>query len=71
MKRLLFATLILLSLNSCTNDDQPNCDCNRVTEVNIGYNDPAWYYVTKNECSGEIKQFVCDPNNHPNVGDCK
>lgn len=70
MKRLLFLALALTML-SCEKDEIKDCNCDRVVEVNVDINDPVWFYTTKNECTGVVKFVNCDPNNHPNVGDCK
>lgn len=70
MKKLLILTLALLTLG-CESDPVQDCNCDRVIQVEADINDPVWFYITKNDCSGKVMEWPCDPNNHPNVGDCK
>ena len=70
MKKLLLIPAFCM-LFACEAEQAPDCNCNRVTQVNIGINDPWWFYNTKNECTGKVVTHECTPDNHPNVGDCK
>jgi hypothetical protein len=83
MKKVLLI-LAITCLFSCSNDEeQQNCNCDRVTEANtfniVGTpQNPAinYYtvYTTKNDCTGEIKQKTYTTTvstSSPKVGQCR
>jgi hypothetical protein len=73
MKRLVLL-LVGLVMMSCETPENPDCGCNRIQEpvsnfvLSNGYSFGG--YSTKNDCSGEIKNYQYS-GTPPKAGNCK
>jgi hypothetical protein len=72
MKKIFTLAILSVCLLSCTNDDEPDCNCDRVVEV-TQFTIPGQTfggYKTVNDCSGETRtyQYTGTP---PREGSCK
>lgn len=74
---LLFTSLFIIS---CSTDDAPDCNCDRITgitssftivgSVNEGGTISFGHYTTVNDCTGIQKSWSWS-GTRPRVGDCK
>ena len=77
MKKI-FLILAISLFVSCSNDEQKDCDCDKVVETNYAYfgmpGGGGWWagnFVTINECSGIQKTWAVQTYGRPKLGDCK
>jgi hypothetical protein len=68
---LVLASILLFG---CSGEETPkDCTCNKVINITT-FNSPSGsfgFYVTKNECSGELSRNIEWKGTPPRVGECK
>jgi len=79
MKKLLLITA-LVTLLSCSNENeqqQEDCNCDRVVETNYVYFNMvgggfwAGHFITINDCTGVQRQWSIDQYGMPSLGSCQ
>jgi hypothetical protein len=66
MKKLLFLSLVIISLSSCKKEDvspQQQCNCGLITSDNVS----DYSVVIRNSCSGNEQKFYLQPGDWMNA----
>lgn len=78
MKKLFTLAILSLTLVSCSEENEPNCDCDKVVATNYSqFNIPGsgsvWMgnFTTINECSGLQQTWSVSQYGTPSIGECK